>query len=165
MNRQSCMNRKNFLRLLYALVIAFFIYIWHILVKNSASSNSSLVNKRVSIPLNEGVTFFDTFYLYVAGQSVKAYSTKCTHAGCKINKEIDGQIICPCHGSLYDSATGKVLKGPAQLPLMKFSCSFDSGLKQWVITEKAESTLWIVKVWIHLIHQKNVFYTRENLNQ
>ncbi|MBK7212839.1 MAG: Rieske (2Fe-2S) protein [Bacteroidales bacterium] len=135
------MSRKNFLRLLNALTITFFLYIWHLLVKNSDSSDYSGHRKKISLPLNEGVTFFDTFYVHVAGQSVKAYSTRCTHAGCKINKEINGQIICPCHGSHYDSATGKVLKGPAQLPLMEFSCSFDSGLKQWVIIEKAESTL------------------------
>jgi Rieske Fe-S protein len=29
----------------------------------------------------------------------------------------DGQIICPCHGSVFDAETGEVLGGPAPSPL------------------------------------------------
>lgn len=141
MTKPVTVSRKNFLKLLGALIIAFFLYLWKLLVKSSEVSKSLSHQKQVSLPLNEGVTFFETFFLYVNGSSVKAFSTKCTHAGCRINREINGQIICPCHGSRFDASTGQVLKGPAQKPLKKFSCSFDSGLKLWVITENAESTL------------------------
>lgn len=141
MNRSAIMSRKNFLRLLNALIITFFIYIWNLLVRRSDNSESSQYKIKISPPISDGVTFYDSFYLYVSGQSVKAYSTRCTHAGCKINKEIKGQIVCPCHGSRYDSATGDVIKGPAQLPLKELSCNFDSRSKQWIISENEESTL------------------------
>lgn len=42
------------------------------------------------------------------------YDATCTHAGCQV-AYYPGQdrIICPCHGSQYDPATGQVLQGPA----------------------------------------------------
>lgn len=44
---------------------------------------------------------------------LKAYSSKCTHNGCKINLP-DGATaaLCPCHDSLFNSS-GKVINGPA----------------------------------------------------
>lgn len=47
-----------------------------------------------------------------------ALSPICTHLGCTV--EIAGaQLVCPCHGSTYDR-TGRVLRGPASLPLKDF---------------------------------------------
>ncbi|MEV7442037.1 Rieske (2Fe-2S) protein [Streptomyces sp. NPDC091204] len=46
-----------------------------------------------------------------------AFSAQCTHAGCVLDKIVEGQGNCPCHGSRFDVATGKVLRGPASAPL------------------------------------------------
>ena len=45
-----------------------------------------------------------------------AHSAVCTHAGCTVGYQ-GGQIICPCHGSLFDARTGAVITGPATTPL------------------------------------------------
>lgn len=47
----------------------------------------------------------------------KAFSAKCTHAGCVLDKIDEGEGNCPCHGSRFDVTTGKVLRGPASAPL------------------------------------------------
>jgi Rieske Fe-S protein len=47
----------------------------------------------------------------------KAFSTTCTHQGCKVNKVESGRIKCPCHGSQYSIADGSVEAGPAPSPL------------------------------------------------
>ncbi|MER5279612.1 Rieske (2Fe-2S) protein [Streptomyces sp. NPDC002809] len=47
----------------------------------------------------------------------KAFSSKCTHAGCAVSSVSDGAINCPCHGSKFDVATGAVTTGPATAPL------------------------------------------------
>lgn len=52
----------------------------------------------------------------------------CTHKGCAIthNKREDQNtnFVCPCHGAKF-SATGQVLKGPAQENLTQFITSTD----------------------------------------
>jgi Rieske Fe-S protein len=51
------------------------------------------------------------------GSDVHAFSSVCTHQGCRVNKVTDGTIDCPCHGSRFDASTGKVVGGPAPSPL------------------------------------------------
>ncbi|GAA1754103.1 Rieske (2Fe-2S) protein [Agromyces humatus] len=50
-----------------------------------------------------------------AGQVV-AFSAVCTHQGCMVAAAGD-EFHCPCHGSIYDAATGEVITGPAINPL------------------------------------------------
>jgi cytochrome b6-f complex iron-sulfur subunit len=47
----------------------------------------------------------------------RALSASCTHLGCTVEyKSADNMFHCNCHGSIFD-ANGKVVKGPAVLPL------------------------------------------------
>ena len=43
------------------------------------------------------------------------------------------QLICPCHGSKYEAATGKVLQGPAGLPLARIPFSTDAKTGEIII--------------------------------
>ena len=46
-----------------------------------------------------------------------AYSAVCTHQGCTVAYQ-NGQLACPCHGSVFDPANGaEVVAGPAPRPL------------------------------------------------
>lgn len=56
---------------------------------------------------------FPAIVTRIGQNELKAYSSKCTHAGCKINLP-DGATaaLCPCHDSLFNSS-GKVINGPA----------------------------------------------------
>ncbi|MFF0277636.1 MULTISPECIES: Rieske (2Fe-2S) protein [unclassified Streptomyces] len=47
----------------------------------------------------------------------KAFSSKCTHAGCAVGSVRDGVIVCPCHQSHFDVSDGSVKSGPAGSPL------------------------------------------------
>ncbi|MER5312077.1 Rieske (2Fe-2S) protein [Streptomyces sp. NPDC002773] len=47
----------------------------------------------------------------------KAFSSKCTHAGCAVSSIKDGVIVCPCHQSHFDVSDGSVKSGPATAPL------------------------------------------------
>ncbi len=59
-----------------------------------------------------------------------AYSAVCTHTGCTVEgwDAENKQMICPCHGSLYDATNGaNVLKGPAPKPLAMLPLRIDAG--------------------------------------
>ena len=59
----------------------------------------------------------DAVLVHLDGGEFVAYSAVCTHAGCPVAYK-DGQLACPCHGSVFDAANGaEVISGPAQTPL------------------------------------------------
>jgi Rieske Fe-S protein len=48
--------------------------------------------------------------------TVVAFDATCTHQGCTVRATEDG-LVCPCHGSAFDPATGAAVHGPATEPL------------------------------------------------
>jgi Rieske Fe-S protein len=56
-----------------------------------------------------------------------AYSAVCTHQGCDVAYK-DGNLACPCHGSIFDPADGAaVVAGPAQRPLPEIPVKVEGG--------------------------------------
>jgi cytochrome b6-f complex iron-sulfur subunit len=55
-----------------------------------------------------------------------AFSAICTHQACTVAPG-DGELVCPCHASRYDLATGAVLGGPAPSPLPEVTVTVESG--------------------------------------
>jgi len=48
--------------------------------------------------------------------AVVAMTAICTHLGCTV-APAGAQLVCPCHGSVYKSADGSNVSGPAPKPL------------------------------------------------
>jgi cytochrome b6-f complex iron-sulfur subunit len=55
---------------------------------------------------------------------VVAFSAICTHRGCTVAPQ-DQILKCPCHGSTFDSATGRNTGGPAPKPLAEVAVRVD----------------------------------------
>jgi Rieske Fe-S protein len=62
-----------------------------------------------------------------SGDAVKAFSATCTHQGCTVSGVEDGAISCPCHGSRFDPASGKVVSGPASRALAEVAVTVRDG--------------------------------------
>ena len=58
-------------------------------------------------------------------QEFLAFSAICTHEGCVVNLPVNGVLDCLCHGSRFDASNGRVLTGPAGMPLQQFQTSFN----------------------------------------
>jgi Rieske Fe-S protein len=52
-----------------------------------------------------------------SGDSIRAFSTTCTHLGCQVYwKSEDKTFFCPCHDGVFD-AEGNPVSGPPPTPL------------------------------------------------
>lgn len=51
--------------------------------------------------------------------AVLGFSAVCPHQGCTVGSVEAGAIVCPCHGSRFDVATGAAVQGPATTGLAK----------------------------------------------
>jgi Rieske Fe-S protein len=60
-----------------------------------------------------------------AGKIV-AFTAICTHQGCTV-APAGKEFHCPCHGSVYNAATGAVITGPAPLPLAAIPVKVEAG--------------------------------------
>jgi Rieske Fe-S protein len=61
------------------------------------------------------------------GDSVRAYSGTCTHAGCLIEfKPQHGCFICPCHEGMFD-LRGRVISGPPPRGLFEHEVRISMG--------------------------------------
>lgn len=51
-----------------------------------------------------------------------AYNAVCSHAGCTVTyMSSNEQIVCPCHASIFDLASGDLISGPAYTGLAKLN--------------------------------------------
>jgi cytochrome b6-f complex iron-sulfur subunit len=57
---------------------------------------------------------------------LKAFDSKCTHAGCNVQFQ-GAKLFCNCHGGTYD-LTGKNIAGPPPRPLTELRVFEDDGL-------------------------------------
>jgi Rieske Fe-S protein len=81
--------------------------------------NATLPRLRtIVVPGNTGdaVTFADGVIVTRSTGTVRAFSAKCTHLGCLIDRSEGDLLICPCHGSRF-RLDGTVAAGPAIRPL------------------------------------------------
>ena len=71
--------------------------------------------------------------LHLAANEWVAYSAVCPHAGCTVGYSSSAKLlVCPCHGSEFQPATGDHVAGPAP-----------HGLTRLRVTEKANGNLYL----------------------
>jgi Rieske Fe-S protein len=78
-------------------------------------------------PLGEGINVLDNVII-VKSKLIKAFSRRCTHLGCSLNKGAGNTIMCPCHGSTFNT-DGVVVKGPAVKNLIELHITLDESKK------------------------------------
>ena len=83
---------------------------------SAASPAAKAIAKTTDVPVGSGLIVGNVVVTQPSPGVFKAFSAKCTHAGCMVNKIADGTIDCPCHGSKFNM-DGTVANGPAAAPL------------------------------------------------
>lgn len=70
------------------------------------------------------------------GGGMYAISSVCTHLGCIVNRQPEGDFVCPCHGSRF-ATDGKVTHGPAPSDLPWFEITMSPSGQLVVDTQRA----------------------------
>jgi Rieske Fe-S protein len=96
-----------------------------------AEASSNAIASEAEVAPGSAVTFKDAgspaVLVHLESGDFVAYSAVCTHQGCTVAYK-NGQLACPCHGSLFDPADGgAVITGPAQEPLAKIPVKAQGG--------------------------------------
>ena len=91
---------------------------------------------QTSQPPNSAVAFIDTkvpdhrqrLLIHLPNGNFVAYKQGCTHTGVLVNYDPKTKLlVCPAHGAIFDPAQGgKVIKGPATLPLPQVAIKISS---------------------------------------
>ncbi len=117
-------TRRIFLKTGVIGITVFFVFIWNKLTLNFLENNrrKQLV---LNINDNKSISFFNEYIVIKSKENLSVFSSHCTHLGCKINKTVNGRLVCPCHGSEYD-LEGNVIKGPAYKSLEKVEFKLSS---------------------------------------
>ncbi|MBA3369656.1 MAG: Rieske (2Fe-2S) protein [Geodermatophilaceae bacterium] len=79
------------------------------------------------VPVGAGIAFaeHEVVVTQPTQGDFQAFSAICTHQGCTVNGVNNGAITCPCHGSEFDIADGRVVRGPAQEPLPRIAVTIE----------------------------------------
>ncbi len=71
------------------------------------------IGKPEEFPVGEAVHIPSRrLWVFSDKEGIAALSTVCPHLGCLVQRQEDGEFICPCHGSEFDTV-GKAFSGPA----------------------------------------------------
>ncbi len=89
-------------------------------------SGAEALTPAADVPVGGAVAVADGAIIVAqpaAGQFV-AYDSKCPHQGCKVAPQ-GAELVCPCHASKFDLATGERLEGPATTGLTAVTVTQD----------------------------------------
>lgn len=78
-----------------------------------------------------GLSVVDNVIVQRGEQGLRAFLARCTHLGCRIDRVIGDEAVCPCHGSRYRS-DGSVATGPATKALTPLLLEADPKTGGWV---------------------------------
>jgi Rieske Fe-S protein len=99
--------------------------------KGKAQGGGAAIAKESEVAPGSAVKFKDggqdAVLVHLESGDFVAYSAVCTHQACTVGYK-NGQLACPCHGSVFDPANGaEVLTGPAQTPLPEIPVEVKGG--------------------------------------
>jgi Rieske Fe-S protein len=124
-------HRRRFLRLLVGVAVG--IPLVGALVAMLRREQAREVPAVVPIPADvpTGLSVVESVIVYRDSRgNIHAFSGRCTHLGCRIDRVVGDEAVCPCHGSRY-KADGAVAAGPASRPLRRLRVDPDPVAGGW----------------------------------
>lgn len=87
---------------------------------------------RIPPDVAPGLSVVESAIVYRDGSAApRAYLAHCTHLGCRLDRIVGDEVVCPCHGSRY-RADGTVAAGPATSSLAAMQVEPDPASGGWI---------------------------------
>lgn len=87
---------------------------------------------RIPPDVAPGLSVVESAIVYRDGSAApRAYLAHCTHLGCRLDRIVGDEVVCPCHGSRY-RADGTVAAGPATRSLAAMQVEPDPASGGWI---------------------------------
>jgi len=132
---QQKIGRRSFLKWISSILLIPLGYGWVVTV-NRQQKRDELETIVVSPGVSQGISFHGPLIIFRNHGSIKFFSSKCPHLGCRISKIENDKLVCPCHGSTF-SKEGQVIKGPADSSLKEFSYTIDEISGEYIIETRS----------------------------
>jgi Rieske Fe-S protein len=100
---------------------------------SAATPTGRVIARTADLPTGGATSFTDNsgapaVLVHEPRGDFRAFRAVCTHAGCTVQYDAGhGAFVCPCHGGVYDAATGAVLAGPPPSPLPQLTVDVSNG--------------------------------------
>ncbi len=122
-------SRRNWLKRFTQLLGVPLLFLWY---KAARQAEKISAKRKLYLPveINGEIMFLGEAILTHTAAGMQVFSAHCTHLGCVIDHQQNGEMICPCHGSRFTTG-GQVLNGPAgrALPRLTIYTDRKSGKK------------------------------------
>jgi len=118
-------SRREFFKKFFISLSLPLAWIWHSTARRSNEVSANSKKTVIDGDISNGVTFHESFIIIKQNSSIKVFSSKCSHLGCRIIVTEQNELVCPCHGSRYNF-NGDVVKGPAQNSLKQLEFKKDN---------------------------------------
>lgn len=97
----------------------------------AAAGGDGVLAKLADIPVGGSIAAVDAagkpiILAQPTAGTVVGLSAVCTHQGCTVAPD-GADLACPCHGSVFSSADGSNVSGPASTPLPAVSVRVENG--------------------------------------
>lgn len=80
--------------------------------KDAEDAGPQAVEKS-KVPVGSGVVAGTYVVVQPTEGDFKAYTAVCPHQGCLVRDISETEIVCPCHSSVFSTADGSKIAGPA----------------------------------------------------
>jgi len=120
-------SRRTFITTLSLLLVSGGMLVRYLTPRSSGKRRVLASAAAADVPAN-GALVFRSERIALLRDEIGCYALSliCTHLGCTVTVT-EGELSCPCHGSLFDRQ-GRVLKGPADKPLMRLAVNERDGV-------------------------------------